>query len=65
MQYSVKDESHLLTLTKDELITLVALVHEGMENIEQKSQSGNELAKLKHEDSRTFVSKLNGKILGT
>lgn len=61
--YSVEGEWHLLKLSKDQLITLVALVHEGLENIEQKSNSGNELAKVKLEDSRAFVSKLNGEIL--
>lgn len=53
----------MLKLSKDQLITLVALVHEGLENIEQKSNSGNELAMVKLEDSRAFVSKLNGEIL--
>jgi len=63
MEYSVRGESHLLTLDKDELITLVALVHEGLENIRKKSESGNELAELKHEDAHSFVSKFNEKIL--
>ena len=57
------DSSYMLVLDKDELITLVALVHEGLESMQQKTRAGSQLAKEKYEGAMPFVAALNKKIL--
>lgn len=63
MEYKTNGERHSLELDKDELITLIAAIHEGLENIEAKSRDGNQLAIMKYESTRKFVSELNMKIM--
>lgn len=64
MDYKIDGEAHVLTFDKDELILLIAIVHEGLEAIKGK-ESGSVLAAGKYDSARIFVSELNNKILST
>jgi hypothetical protein len=63
MEYRVAGGTHSLNMDKDELITLVALIHEGLERLDEKSKSGTFMASSKLESAQSFVTQLNRKIM--
>ena len=63
MRYRKESELHVLSLDKDELIMLIALLHEGLERIAEKKAAGDRLAATKYDGAQWFVDELNTQIM--
>lgn len=60
--YSRQGSSHTISLSKDELILLIALIHEGLENMKGKVDS-SDLVRMKLDAAEHFVAEFNRSIM--
>ena len=63
MKYKKEESKHIVELDKDELITLIALIHEARESLRFKAQSSNSISIVKYEGAVAFVDELNKLIM--
>ena len=54
---------HFLTFDKEEMITLLALINEGAEAIRSRVETGDSLARAKHDASSALLGELNERIM--
>ncbi len=55
MNYETDGELHVLTLTKDEMISLVGILYEGLESTKLRYGNGDAVAETKVSDRETFM----------
>jgi len=63
MDYEYENGIHLLKLEKNEMIMLIAVIHEGLECLRKKSGAEDVLASIKYDNALMFTNKLNSKIM--
>jgi len=63
LKYKKEESKNIVELDKDELITLIALVHEARESLRLKAESRDSLSTVKYESAVTFVDELNKLIM--
>lgn len=63
MYYRSVGERHELELDKNELIMLIAILHEGLESLRTKAVSGEALATMKYENASALVNALSKSII--
>ena len=63
MNYTLEGETHRITMNKDEMLVLVSLVHEGLENLQQKAAANNWVELAKYESGKRFVDDMNRSIM--
>ena len=63
MNYKVEGGIHHIELTKNEMLILVSLVHEGLENLQRKASSNSWIEVSKYDSSKRFVDDLNQRIM--
>lgn len=63
MHYQLVGEKHILELDKNELIMLIAVLHEGLESLRTKAVSGEALAKMKFENATVLLNEISKSII--
>jgi hypothetical protein len=62
MNYESDGEFHRISLDKDEMLTLISLLSEGLENLLSKMEE-NQVNEEKYAIGKQFVNDLNQKIM--
>ena len=65
MNYQTDGQVHVLTLTKDEMISLVGILYEGLEFAKLRYGTGDAAAEAKLSDRQAFIDMFNRKVLST
>ena len=63
LNYKVEGETHRITLDKNEMLTLISLVHEGLENLKEKASISGWVESVKYDGGKRFVDDLNRSIM--
>jgi hypothetical protein len=63
MEHEYENGIHILKLEKNEMIMLIAVIHEGLECLRKKSGDGDVLASIKYDNALMFTNNLNSKIM--
>jgi hypothetical protein len=65
MRYQTNGDTHILTLTKDEMLTVVNLLYDGLEYSRIKMNSGDKIAREKYLGSEPFLAEFKKIVLST
>lgn len=63
MRYNVDNDVYQITLNKDEMITLISLLSEGLENLKKKMESDTLISSSKYSMGKKFVDDLDNQIM--